>query len=56
MLFKPERTVATELWVYNNFPGHLFRRTVTPNLFDDGPDRSNLPLVDTFTSLLVFPG
>lgn len=59
MLFKPERTVAKELWGYNNFPEHLFRRTVTANLLDDGPDRNNVPPVgfgDTFTSLVVFPG
>lgn len=43
----------------SNFLGHLFRRTITANLLPDGPDSRNLPLggcVDTFTSLVVFPG
>lgn len=43
----------------SNFPGHLFRRTVTANLLRDGPASNNLLLVgcvDTFTSLVVFLG
>lgn len=58
-LFRPKRTVGTELWVYNNFLGHLSRRTVTANLLDGGSDRSSQPLVGsggTFTSLVALPG
>lgn len=48
-----------ELWIYNNFPGHLFRGTVTANLLDDSPDKSNLTQVgftDTFISCVIFLG